>query len=119
MVSGRQPGRLRDDAKGALKLGQLKNRFCRCKLRGRFWVSSPGPWKLDPKYIYIYILESSGALRAPLILFDADKGQRDVYTYPRVVTYRHVCLSTMTKLAPRVSPYRCCGKRMSLLLENV
>ena len=62
-----QPGRLRHQKKRSLKLAHNKNHFFRRGPSGRFQLSRPGPGKWDP--IYIYRLESSGALRAPLILF--------------------------------------------------
>ena len=55
MGPGRQLGSPGDEGKKPLKLEHLKNRFLRCQPCGRFPLSSPGPWKLDPNYIYIYI----------------------------------------------------------------
>ena len=59
---------LRNNEELLLQVAHSKNRFLR---RNPCWgsqVSSPEPGKWDPKYIYIYILESSRALRARLIL---------------------------------------------------
>ena len=65
-----------DDApKRSPNLPPFKNRFCRWKLCGGFGVCMLWDLQMGPRlymYIYIYIyrytLESTGALRAPLIL---------------------------------------------------
>ena len=54
-LSERFCGCLGDDQKWTPKLDQGKNPFLRCQPAGRSQVSGPGPWKLHPKYLSLYI----------------------------------------------------------------